>query len=302
MSAFRTPGPTGMLLSSPIGGQCRRDDLQGLAGPSWGQAAPPSPVDESSQSHAPEQWQSLEVVKSATSAVSGPVALMTWDSFVRAYVYDPAARAISEQGQEFVRNGTMTHREAASWVNAQRNALLLHVRDDLNTPLGRAYAEYKKPRSALPSLDTVLEGKRLRTPGASETELLTAVIQSGGRTRASTNRLAMTFRFAGPALIGVDIVLSGYIIAQAAPEDRGRVAAGQVGGIVGGGAGGWAGAKLGCAGGAAVGVWFKVVGAVPGCAIGGIGGALGLGYAGSRVGSAAGEYLWDAADSIVRWE
>lgn len=176
------------------------------------------------------------MVKSATSAVSGPVALMTWDSFVRAYVYDPAARAISQQGAEFVRNGTMSHREVASWVNAQRNALLLHVRDNLNTPLGRAYAEYQKPRTALPTLETALEGKRLRSPGACETQLLTAVIEGGGRTRASTNRLAMTFRFAGPALIGVDIVLSGYIIAQASPEDRGRVAPGQqVGGIVGGG-------------------------------------------------------------------
>lgn len=302
MSAYRTPGPTGALLSSPVGGHCRRDDLQRLAGPTWGLAAKPGPVNEPPQSLAPEQLQSVEVVKSATSAVSGPVAMMTWDSFVRAYVYDPAARVISEQGEEFVRNGTMSHREAASWVNAQRNALLLHVRDNLNTPLGRAFAEFQKPRSALPTLETALEGKRLRSPGASETQLLTAVIQGGGRTRASTNRLAMTFRFAGPALIGVDIVLSGYIIAQAAPEDRGRVAAGQVGGIVGGGAGGWAGAKLGCAGGAAVGVWFKLVGAVPGCAIGGIGGALGLGYAGSRLGNAAGEHLWDVADAWVRWE
>ena len=99
MSAYRTLAPLERFWRRQSAVTAGRDDLQRMSGPTWGLAATPGPVNEPPQSYAPEQLQSVEVVKSATSAVSGPVAMMTWDSFVRAYVYDPAARAISEQGE-----------------------------------------------------------------------------------------------------------------------------------------------------------------------------------------------------------
>ena len=301
MGAYRTQGPTGNELFSPLRPPLQRPLIDtGTLVQSC--SAPPGVLNTPDSESASEQWRTAEVVKTATSTVAPSAAMLTWDSFVRSHVYEPAARAISQQGEELVRSGAMSPREAAAWVNAQRNALLIHVRDNRNTPLGRSISEMLKPRDQLPDLDTLVERNRARRPGASETELLNAVISSGAKTRRSVNRMAVVIRFSGPVAVGIDIVMSGYLIAEAAPEDRARVAAGQVGGVVGGGVGGWAGAKLGCAGGAAVGVWFKVVGAVPGCAIGAIGGALGLGYAGSQLGNSAGEYLWDAAETHIRWD
>ncbi|MGL4232460.1 MAG: hypothetical protein ACRCWJ_13935 [Casimicrobium sp.] len=218
------------------------------------------------------------------------------------YIYEPAARALSQQAQAFVNQGTMTSREAASWLNAQRNALVVSTRDRLNSPLGRAIAEYLKPRDKMPQLPDLERKIQARSPHLSGDQMYEAIIKSGAGTRASVNLLAVTLKFAGPTLVGVNIVYSGYIVMQAPPQQRGQVASREVGAIVGGVGGGWFGAKAGCAGGAAIGVWFVGWGSIPGCFIGGIGGAFGGGWAGSHVGGMAGEALWSAANTVVDWK
>lgn len=299
MGASRVPGPLGALTSDVAWERSRLPwqlETRALTCP-----APPGALDGSRQSQPPAAWQSREVEKSIQDSVTTSVAMLSWDGFVRAHVYDPAARAFSQQGEEFVRLGSMSHHEAATWVNAQRNALLIHVRDQHNSPLGRAYAELKKPRDRLPSLEGSLARQRAKFPNATETELYEAVIRSGGKTNTSVNRMSVAFRMAGPALLVVDIAVSAHLVMSAPREARGRVAAREAGGLVGAGLGGWGGAKAGCWAGAGVGVWFKGVGAAPGCLVGAVGGALGLGYAGSEIGSSAGEMAWDAAETTLRW-
>jgi hypothetical protein len=253
--------------------------------------------------HAPvEVIQSRPVTKEVADSIAGIAILTTYDAFIRMHIYEPAARALSQQAQEFVRLGTMTQREAASWLTAQRNALVVSTRDRLNSPLGRAIAEYLKPRDKMPQLPDLERKIAHRFPEKVGDQIYEAIIKSGAGTRASVNRMAVTLRFAGPALIGVNIVYSGFIVMEAPPSQRGQVAAREAGGIVGGVGGGWIGAKVGCSAGAAVGVWFVGWGAIPGCLIGALGGAAGGGWAGSKLGSAAGEVLWDAANTVMEWK
>ena len=242
-----------------------------------------------------------EDVKAAVDSVTGNVGQISYDAFIRKYVYEPAAEAIGKQGEEFVRKGILSKAKAAEWVNAQRNTLLVNVRDQKNSPLGRAISEYLKPREKLPSVGDLTKKYAAKMPGASSDDVFEAIIRSGARTRGSVNRVAVVLRWGGPVLLAVNIGLSAHLVAEAPPEQRGRVAAREGGGLVGGTVGGWAGAKGGCAAGAAVGVWFEGVGAAPGCLIGGVIGGLGIGYAGSRVGSWLGEQAFDFTHSVIEW-
>jgi hypothetical protein len=236
------------------------------------------------------------------SSVTGSAAVeMTWDSFVRKYVYDPAAKAISEQAEEFVKQGAMTRKQAASWANQQRNALVIAVRDQKNSPLGRAYSEFKKPRDTLPSLDDLVEKQLKKNPNQTMKQVYEAIIKSSGKSNVAVNRLAVAFRWAGPAAIVVDISFSAYLIYTAPPDERGRVAARQIGGTVGAASFGWAGAKCGCAAGGAIGAPFAGVGAAPGCLIGAGVGLIGFSILGYNLGSDAGDFYYDAAPTVVEW-
>jgi hypothetical protein len=257
-----------------------------------------APVPSGSASPLTRTVQSPEA-KAAMDAAVGNVGQLSYDAFVRKYVYEPAAQAISQQGDEFVRQNIMTSGQAAEWVNAQRNGLLLSVRDQRNTPLGRAISEYLKPRDKLPSVAELAKKFGGQKPAATREEVFEAIICSGARTRGSINKLACAFRWAGPVLLVVNVGVSAYLVAEAAPNQRGRMATREAGGLVGGFGGGWA--EAGCAGGAAAGVWFEVVGAVPGCAVGAVAGGLGLGWAGSKVGSWMGERTFDWSHTFVSW-
>ena len=157
------------------------------------------------------------------------------------------------------------------------------------SPWGRIYSELLKPSSSLPTLNQLVARK-----GSIE-----AVLTSVGKSRRSVNRFAATVRVAGPAAIIIQISLSGVIIAQAAPQDRARVASGQAGSIVVGAAVGAGGAWAGCLAGAALlspSLVLPIVGEIGtagGCLIGGIVGAFGFGAAGAAVGEHAGTATYD---------
>jgi hypothetical protein len=240
-------------------------------------------------------------VRAAANSVTGEIAQLTYDAFIRKYVYEPAARALSEQAELMVRRGLLTSKQAAEWVNAERNTLLISLRDEKNSPLGRAISEYLKPRDKLPSVSDLLKKYSEKMPAATEEELFEAIIKSGARTRGSVNKVGVVLRRVGPVLIGVNIAVSAYLVATAPPGQKGRTAAREAGGLLGGLGGGWVGAEGGCEAGAVVGVWFEGVGAVPGCAIGAVLGGFGLGWWGSEAGSKFGEWTFDAANTAITW-
>jgi hypothetical protein len=239
--------------------------------------------------------------RAAENTAVDTVVQMTYDAFIRKYVYEPAAKAISQQAQTLVTDGYLGRAKAAEWVNSERNALLINIRDERSSPLGRAISEYLKPRDKLPGVDTLVQKYSAKMPGATEDEVFVAIVRSGARTRQSVNRLAVALRWGGPVLLAVNIGFSAYLIREAPPDQRARVAAREIGGMAGGMVGGWAGAKGGCLAGSAIGVWFEGVGAVPGCAAGAIIGALGVGWAGSELGSYAGEATYDFSQTVVDW-
>lgn len=257
---------------------------------SWGPPEPPGPGES-------EDWP-LEAARSLTYSVTAP---LTWDSFAREYYYKPAAAAITQQAEGFVRQGVMSLDDAAAWAVSQRNALVVAIRDGKNSPLGKAYAEWLKPRDKLPSSESLVSKAAKRMPDAPRDDVLRAVIRGSAKTRGSVNRLTYAFRWAGPASIVIDIGFSAYVVSTADESSRSRVASGEIGKIGGAAAGGWAGAKCGCAAGAAVGVWAAGGGAIPGCLIGGAIGAVGLGYAGSQAGEAAGVAIYDWAEATFEW-
>ncbi len=265
-------------------------------------SASPGPVQSDVFAEAALRVIRTDEVNAVSDSVVGNIAQLSYDAFIRKHVYEPAARAISKQGEEFVRIGAMTNAKAAEWVNAERNALLVAIRDEKNSPLGRAISEYLKSRDKLPSVGDLAAKYGAKMPGATEEEVFAAIIKSGARTRGSVNRLAVGLRWAGPVMIGISIAYSAYLVAEAPPEERGRLASREAGGLVGGIGGGWAGAKGGCAAGAAVGVWFEGVGAVPGCVIGAVVFGLGIGYVGSEVGSWAGGKAYDFTNAVLEWE
>ena len=232
-------------------------------------------------------------VRVASTSAYGVGASQTWDAFMR-QSYEQANALIQAQARALQLRGNVSPAEARLLVEGQRNALVLQMRNRL-TPWGRLYSELLKP-SSLPTLEQLVRRKGT----------LEAVLVSVGRSRIAVNRFAAVMRVAGPAAIAVQISLSAVIIAQAAPEDRNRVASGQVGALAGGAAGGAGGAWAGCAGLAALAspsLTIPVVGEVTtggACLIGGIAGSAGAGWLGALLGQRAGTAAYDFATSF-RW-
>lgn len=226
----------------------------------------------------------IQVTVNGTYAVG---VTQSWDVFMR-QSYDHANQAISRQANLLLQRGNITPQEARALVEGQRNTLVTQMRQKLS-PWGRIYSELLKPSNSLPTLDQLVARK-----GSIE-----AVLTSVGKSRNSVNRFAATVRIAGPATIIIQITLSGVIIAQAAPEDRARVASGQAGAIAGGAVGGAGGAWAGCVTGAALLSPTLVlpiageIGTGGGCLIGGIVGAFGFGAAGAVAGEHAGAATYD---------
>jgi predicted aconitase with swiveling domain len=234
-----------------------------------------------------QQYLYSPVVQVAVNGSYAVGATQSWDAFIR-QSYEQANQAISRQASALLQRGNVTAQEARMLVEGQRNALVIQMRQRLS-PWGRIYSELLKSSSNLPTLEQLVARK-----GSIE-----AVLTSVGKSRSSVNRFAATVRVAGPAAIIIQITLSGVIIAQAAPQDRPRVAAGQAGSIAGGAAGGAGGAWAGCLAGAALlspSLVLPIVGEIGtggGCLIGGIVGAFGFGAAGAAVGERAGTATYD---------
>jgi hypothetical protein len=216
---------------------------------------------------------------------------MTWDAFQR-LAYDKLNAGLQQQANELLKRGSISYQEMEKLVNA-RNASVLQVRNRL-TSFGELYSEMLKPRASLKTAEQLL----------SEKGSIEAVLESVGKTRQVVDRIGIVSRFAGPAAIVLEISIVTVVIAQASPQDRGRVAARQIGGAVGGLAGGSGGMWLGCVSGAALASWSLVVpivgeGATGGaCLIGGLIGGLGIGFGGRMAGESLGEGAYDFVTSL----
>jgi hypothetical protein len=219
---------------------------------------------------------------------------LTWDAYWRS-VYERASAAIQRQATVLISRGNITAQEARYLVESQRNALLLQMRDRLS-PFGRLYSELLKPSSALPTLEQLVERK-----GSIE-----AVLQSVGKSRVVVNRFAAVSRVAGPTMIVIQITLTAVVIAEAAPDERSRVASREIGGVVGATSFGTAGMWVGCftfSVAVSPTLVLPIVGEVAtGCAclVGGLVGGLGLGWAGHQLGRQAGENIYDFVTQM-RW-
>ena len=145
---------------------------------------------------------------------------MTWDAFQR-LAYDKLNAGLQQQANELLKRGSITYPEMEKLVIA-RNASVLQVRNRL-TSFGELYSEILKPRASLKTAEQLLTEK-----GSIE-----AVLESVGKTRQVVDRIGIVSRLAGPAAIVLEISIVTVVIAQAPPQDRGRVASRQIGGSVG---------------------------------------------------------------------
>lgn len=237
-----------------------------------------------------------QMVRSTVEVTFNIAPHMTWDSYARLF-YDRANQALQSQANELLRRGNISPHEVRHLVESQRNRLVMEFRNRLS-PFGRLYSEILKPANQLPTLETMLARKGT----------LEGVLQSVGKSRMVVNRVAAISRAAGPAAIVLQLTLSAVVIYTAPPEERGRVAAGETGGIVGGVAGGIGGAWAGCATFAMLAspsLVIPVVGEIGtggACFVGGIIGGLGLGWAGHEAGRATGLALYDFTTSLEWFE
>lgn len=220
---------------------------------------------------------------------------MTWDAFWRR-IYDHTNEALQKQANLMLQNGSITVAEARKLVEG-RNELLLRIRRRLS-PFGELYSEILKPANSLKSFEQFMAQK-----GSIE-----AVLKSVGKTRAVVDRIGVASRVAGPASIVLEISVTAIVIQQAAPADRGRVAAREIGGAAGSVGGGLAGMWAGCAAGASlaspslvVPLWGEVsTGGA--CLVGGILGGMGVGWLGRRAGEAAGEGLYEIYNEVSAFQ
>ena len=247
-----------------------------------------SPADPKSSN----QYPNSPAVKKTVETAFTIAPHMTWDSYVRLF-YDRANRAIQDQANLLLRRGHIEASEVHYLVEHQRNRLVTEFRNPLS-PFGRLYSEILKPGDRLPTLESLLARK-----GSLE-----AVLRSVGRSRQVVNRVAVVSRIAGPAVIVLQLPLTAVVIYTAAPQDRGRLAARETGGMVVGVAGGIGGAWAGCATLASLAspsLVIPIVGEIGtggACFVGGLVGGLGLGWLANEAGRAAGVALYDFVASL----
>ena len=261
---------------------------------------PPGPIGVSSAAGSQATGRDLFLYSPAVKVVVDvPMAIapgMTWDAFWR-LIYDRTNEGLQRQANELLKQGRITVEESRALVNA-RNELLLRVRARL-TPFGELYSEILKPRSSLKSLEQIL----------AEKGTIEAVLKSVGKTRAVVDKIGVVSRVAGPAAIVLDVSLTAFVIQQADPRDRSRVAAREIGGLVGGVGGGLGGMWAGCASAgllASPSLVLPVVGEVTtggACFVGGILGGLGVGWLGRKAGEVAGEEIYRISNEVseFRW-
>jgi hypothetical protein len=252
----------------------------------------PSHVAENSGSQEQDQSTVSPEIRVAADATFGLGTNFTWDSYQR-QLYRAINAAYQKQANAMREAGNVGEAELRALID-QRNQLVLAARQPLS-PFGKLYSEILKPASDLPTFEKLIQQK-----GSIE-----AVLESVGKTRKVTDRLAATFSIAGRGAVVLNIVLTAVLIIKAKPEDRARVSARQAGGMTGGAIGSWAGAWAGCAAfaSAASPTLF-----IPGygelsegaaCAAGAIIGGLGLGAVGAWGGEKAGEAAYDYVTQLT---
>jgi hypothetical protein len=245
----------------------------------------PTPVNYSS----PEQGTTLLVSPAFKSTVDITFSIapgMTWDGFWR-LAYDRVNDGFNKQASLLLKEGRFTQQEVNLLVEA-RNRAVLEFRKPLS-PFGKLYSEILKPSNQLKNLDQLLEEKGT----------LEAVVRSAGKTRQLVDHIGVATRVVGTAAIVVEIALTAVVIAEAPANERGRVAARQIGGATMSVAGGLGGAWAGC-GTAALMVSPSLVVPVVGeigegaaCALGGLMGGFGLGWLGRKTGEVIGDKAYD---------
>jgi hypothetical protein len=165
---------------------------------------------------------------------------MTWDSFQR-LSYESANQKIQMRANTLIENGDITYNRVKDLVEVQRNNLVIKTRNRLS-PFGKLYSEILKPRTQLPTLDTMLERKGT----------LENVLKSVGKSRAAVDSFSSVFRKFGSCTIAIQMILSGLKLSKISSQERNRVASGEAGKLIAGTAGGMGGAWAGCAAGAAI--------------------------------------------------
>lgn len=213
---------------------------------------------------------------------------MSWDAFHRA-IYDQAAKKIQEQAFELSRKGALSPIEFEQFV-AQRNALKVATRSQLS-PFGELFSEILHPQSEFKTAQELLNKK-----GS-----IDAVIKGLGKTRGWVNRIGIVGRFAGPAVLVVQITFAAQVVADAPDDQKLRTGVSEAAEIGGGMAGGWYGAGSGCAAGAAATFWFFGGGAIVGCGVGGVLGGIGLGMAVGKSLRFAAEAAYDGGRAGFYW-
>lgn len=242
--------------------------------------------------HAEPQFLYSPAVRVSTEAAFGLGSGLSWDAYQRT-LYNKINEALQRQANLLRQRGHVAEAEVRALIE-QRNKVLIEARRPLS-PFGRLYSEILKPSSDLPTFETLLRGK-----GSVE-----AILQSAGKTRAVTNRLAATLKVAGRGAIVLEIVVTVVLVVEARPEDRGRVLSRQGGGIAGGAVGGWAGAWAGCAGLSLLASPSLVIpfvgeaGTGGACLVGGIAGGLGFGALGAWGGEHAGVAAYDYVTKLT---
>ncbi len=241
----------------------------------------------------PRQHNYTPAVTSTANGGFGLGSNLTWDAYQRE-VYNKLNEALQKQANFLLQRRGVTEMEARALVE-QRNTVLRESRSKLS-PFGELYSELKKPSNKLPDYDALLARKGT----------VAAVVESVGKTNAVVNKISVVMKYGGRGLVVLQVVVSVVVIAQAPEKQRGRVAAGEVGGAAVGGLTGWAGAWAGCTTGAALAsptLAVPVAGEAAdagACLVGGLIGGFGLGMLGGAAGHKAGEAVYDMVTRL-RW-
>lgn len=285
--ATRLPGPTCGATLGPRWIDSGTAPRWQIASPAFAPPAPAAPA---------LWWWPMEYLYSPAVRVSSDALFaiapgITWDGFWRLH-YDHISAGLQRQANLLLEQGRISAAESRALV-AARNELLVRIRSQLS-PFGELYSEILKSRAELKSFE----------PWIARKGNVEAVLRSVGKTRAVVDRIAVVSRVAGPAAIGFEISLTALVIQQAAPQDRARVAAREVGGLAGSVGGGLAGMWAGCASASLLvspSLGLPLVGGVTtggACLVGGMLGGLGIGWLGRQAGEWAGDEVYEMSNHL----
>jgi RHS repeat-associated protein len=181
----------------------------------------------------------------------------SWSGIIRR-LYDLRDAAIRTRAQQMLATGEMTAQGAAQWRVTQRNELIKALRE-LDTTVGREYANWRKPLKDLITTEQLL----------AKNKTAFQIIQT--RPNYGVDRIGRGLRVLGPTLIVIGLTADVIDVAGTPEEERLRKIVEKTGGY----AGATGGAMLGAKGGAYVGSFIPHPAGRPVCAfVGLVGGAF----------------------------